>query len=343
MGEGNNMSNNDYNERPEYATSNSGYQTSRGGEPNSWERSMLNRVLMASIKEQRSARRWKIFFRLFWTVLIVGYILALFLMRAGTTTLESQDHVAVIDIKGVIAADEPASAQWVIEALDSAFKNDAAKAVILRINSPGGSPVQAEMIYEEVQRLKDIYPNKPIYAAIEDAGASAAYYIAASADEIYVSHSSIVGSIGVLSDQFGFTGLMEKLGIERRLMVSGKNKGALDPFSPLKPEDKAYFQTLLNQVHQTFIDAVKNGRGDRLVIDDETFSGLFWAGDESIKRGLADGLGTADSIARDIVGVTKIVDYTKGKSPFELFARQLGAGMGDVAIDAIKNSELEMR
>ena len=314
-----------------------------GVPPTAWERTVLNRVLMASIKEQRSARRWKIFFRFFWTILFVGYLLAIFFARSGSGVLETQDHVAVVEIKGVIAEGELASARRINEALGEAFKNDASKAVILRINSPGGSPVQAEMIYDEVRRLKAKYGNKPVYAAIEDAGASAAYYIAASADEIYVGRSSIVGSIGVLSDQFGFTELMDKIGVERRLMTSGSNKGVLDPFSPLKQEDKAFFQNMLEQVHQTFIHDVKQGRGDRLVIDDEIFSGLFWTGEESIQRGLADDFGTVNSVARDVVGVNRVVDYTKKRSALEVFARQLGAGMGDVAIEAIRHSDLELR
>lgn len=325
---------------PKEARQNPGYSD---GSPTSWEKSVLNRVLMASIQEQRSARRWKIFFRFFWTFLILGYILVLFFARSGLDSAETKSHVAVVEIKGVIADGEMASAKRVNEALGAAFKNEASKAVVLRINSPGGSPVQAEMIYDEIRRLREKYGDKPVYAAIEDAGASAAYYIAASADKIYVGRSSIVGSIGVLSDQFGFTGLMEKIGVERRLITSGKSKGFLDPFSPMKPEDKVIFEKMLNQVHQTFIDDVKRGRGDRLVIDDEIFSGLFWTGEESIKRGLADGLGTVDSIARDVVGVNRVVNYTKEKSPFEVFARQFGAGVGDVAIDAVRDSELQLR
>jgi len=336
----------------DYGRAEPGYPASReaqqgagraDGAPTSWERTVLNRVLMASIKEQRSARRWKIFFRFFWTLLFVGYILAIFFARPGANVLETKDHIAVVEIKGVIAEGEMASAKRINEALGEAFKNPASQAVVLRINSPGGSPVQAEMIYDEIRRLREKYDDKPVYAAIEDAGASAAYYIAASADEIYVGRSSIVGSIGVLSDQFGFTGLMEKIGVERRLMTSGNNKGVLDPFSPMKPEDKAFFQAMLTQVHQTFINDVKRGRGDRLVIDDEIFSGLFWTGEESIKRGLADGLGTVDSIARDVVGVNRVVNYTKERSPLEVFAREFGAGVGDVAIETIRSSDLELR
>ncbi|MGL4667877.1 MAG: S49 family peptidase [Saezia sp.] len=340
------MDNNDYGRsEPGYGAPRQAQQTSEraDGAPTAWEKSVLNKVLMASIQEQRSARRWKIFFRFFWTLLFLGYIFVVFFASSGVRSEETKSHVAVIEIKGVIAEGEMSSAKWINEALGSAFKNDASKAIILRINSPGGSPVQAEMIYDEIFRLRAKYGNKPVYAAIEDTGASAAYYIAASADQIYVGRSSIVGSIGVLSDQFGFTGLMEKLGVERRLMTSGKSKGVLDPFSPLKPEDKAFFEGMLHQVHQTFINDVKKGRGDRLVIDDQIFSGLFWTGEESIKRGLADGLGTVDSIARDVVGVTRIVNYTKERNPFEMFAREFGAGVGDVAIEAIRSSELELR
>lgn len=310
--------------------------------PTTWERSMLNNVLMASVKEQRSARRWKIFFRFFWTFLFLGYIGFLFFLNSDRTKLETQDHVAVVEIRGTIMAGESASAQQINAALREAFKNEHSQAVILRINSPGGSPVQAEMIYDEINRLRAQY-NKPVYAAIEDVGASAAYYIAAAADDIYVSRSAIVGSIGVLTNQFGFVDLMDKLGVERRLMTSGGHKGIMDPFSPMTPEDEVFVRNMLNQIHVTFIDAVKAGRGERLQIDNDTFSGLFWIGRESIDRGLADNFGTVESIARDVVGVERMVNYTKEPNMLDVFARQIGAGIGDTAIEAIQSSSYELR
>lgn len=310
--------------------------------PSTWERSMLNNVLMASVKEQRSARRWKIFFRFFWTFLFLGYIGFLFFLNSDRTNMETQNHVAVVEVRGTIMAGEAASAQRINTALGEAFRNEHSQAVILQINSPGGSPVQAEMIYDEIKRLSAKY-NKPVYAVIEDVGASAAYYIAAATDDIYVSRSSIVGSIGVLTNQFGFVGLMDKLGIERRLITSGGHKGIMDPFSPMTPTEEAFVRNMLNEIHVTFIDAVKAGRGDRLQISDEIFSGLFWIGQESIDRGLADSLGTVQSVARDVVGVERIVSYTKEPNMLELFARQIGAGIGDTAIEAIQDTPYELR
>lgn len=312
--------------------------------PVSWEREMLQSMLLSTISEQRAARHWKIFFRFLWTLLIVGYIIFIMVISSGSEAPESRDHVAIVDVVGAIMADSKTQtdAENINKALREAFENNAAKAVILRINSPGGSPVQAEMVFDEVRRLRELY-NKPVYAVIEDAGASAAYYIAASADDIYVSRSSLVGSIGVLTDQFGFVGLMDKLGIERRLITSGGHKGMMDPFSPMNDQDKVFMEKLLNQVHQQFISAVKEGRGDRLKIDDDTFSGLFWTGQEAIERGLADGLGTVEQVARDRVGIKRLVNYSTHIGPLEGLARQLGAGMGDVAVDALmKNGSLQL-
>lgn len=317
-------------------------QSYAGVQPGNWEKDVLEKVVMSSLKEQRSARRWKIFFRFLWTFLFLGYIVFLINARSISSLETSQPHVAVVNVTGAIAADESANAQQINESLREAFKNELSQAVILRINSPGGSPVQAEMVYDEVKRLRALH-NKPVYAVIEDAGASAAYYIAAAANEIYVSRSSVVGSIGVLTNQFGFVGLMDKLGIERRLITSGGHKGVMDPFSPMNAQDKAFIENMLGQVHQQFIEAVKQGRGSRLKIDEDTFSGLFWVGQESIDRGLADGLGTVDQVARDIVGVEKLVDYTSTRSFAERLARQLGAGIGDVTVDAVTDTSFELR
>lgn len=313
----------------------------QGAQP--WERNLLQNLVMSTLKEQRASRRWKIFFRFFFAFIFIAYLLFIVSINMRNTKKEESDkHVGVVDVTGVIMPDEQASAANVNKALQEAFEAKNATAVILRINSPGGSPVQAEQIYDEIRRLRAKH-NKPVYAVIEDAGASAAYYIASAADEIYVSRSSLVGSIGVLMNGFGVVDLMDKIGVERRLITSGGHKGIMDPFSPMQPGDKEYVEKMLNRIHQQFINAVKQGRGDRLKIDEDTFSGLFWPGDEAIERGLADGLGSVDSVARDIVGTAKTVSYTKSKNVFERLANELGAGIGDVAVDAVKNNALTVQ
>lgn len=311
--------------------------------PLPWEKQLLQNVLFASLKEQRASRRWKIFFRFFFALILLVYLAFIISMSMNRGRDEiSEGHVGVVDIKGTIMAGEDASAQQINEALRNAFEAKAVKAVILRINSPGGSPVQAEQIYDEIRRLRADH-DKPVYAVIEDAGASAAYYIASAADEIYVSRSSLVGSIGVLMNGFGAVDLMEKVGVERRLITSGGHKGIMDPFSPMQPGDKEFVEKMLNGIHQQFIAAVKQGRGTRLKIDEDTFSGLFWTGEEAVERGLADGIGTVGSVAREKVGVEKMVSYTPNKNVLERFARQFGAGMGDVAVDAIQGSSLQVQ
>lgn len=311
--------------------------------PLPWEKQLLQNVLFASLKEQRASRRWKIFFRFFFALILLAYlafIISINAKRAGDEV--SEGHVGVVDVNGTIMAGEDASAEQINGALRKAFENKSVRAVILRVNSPGGSPVQAEQIYDEIRRLRVKY-DKPVYAVIEDAGASAAYYVASAADEIYVSRSSLVGSIGVLMNGFGVVDLMDKIGIERRLITSGGHKGIMDPFSPMQPGDKEFVEKMLNRIHQQFIAAVKQGRGSRLKIDEDTFSGLFWPGDEAIERGLADGLGTVGSVAREKVGVDKMVNYTQNKSMFERFAHQLGAGIGDVAVDAVKSNNIQVQ
>lgn len=316
--------------------------SSTGSTPVPWEKDLLQNMLLATVREQRAARRWKIFFRFFWTFLLLAYVVMLMVVGRGSSSVgSSESHTAVVDVTGAIAADSQASAKALNRSLRAAFENKMSQAVVLRINSPGGSPVQAEMVYDEIRRLRAQY-DKPVYAVIEDAGASAAYYIAAATDKIYVSRSSIVGSIGVLTNQFGFVDLMDKLGVERRLITSGGHKGIMDPFSPMKPDEKVFVENMLNQVHEQFINAVKEGRGDRLKIDDDTFSGLFWIGQVSVDRGLADGLGTVDQVARDIVGAENLVDYTSRPSVAERLARQFGAGIGDVAVDAVTDSTMQI-
>jgi len=247
----------------------------------------------------------------------------------------SQAHTAVVAIKGEIADGADASAEWIVTALRAAFEDEGAQAVVLLINSPGGSPVQAGIINDEIRRLKEKH-KKPVYAVVEESCASAAYYIAVAADQIYVDKASIVGSIGVLMDGFGFTGLMDKLGVERRLMTAGENKGFLDPFSPQTKNQRAHAQTLLDQIHQQFIQVVREGRGQRLKETPEMFSGLFWSGQQAIELGLADALGNLDYVAREVVKAEDIIDYTRHDNVAERLAKRFGAAMGEGAVHALQ-------
>jgi protease-4 len=291
-----------------------------------WERATLEKLVFATVREQQSARRWKMFSRLLW--LAVFGAIAWFVYTSNATTTVSTPHTAVVDIKGEIASGAEASAEYVVASLRSAFEDEGAQAVVLLINSPGGSPVQAGIINDEITRLKGLH-NKKVYAVVEETCASAAYYIAAAADDIYVDKASLVGSIGVLMDGFGFTGLMEKLGIERRLMTAGANKAMLDPFSPQDDAQRAYIQAMLGEIHAQFIDVVKKGRGDRLKENGDTFSGLVWNGQQAVKLGLADGLGNLDYVAREIVKAEEIVDYTRRENVGLRLAKRFGASIGE--------------
>lgn len=303
------------------------------GEP--WERAVLEKVLLATVKEQRAARRWKIFFR-FVFLIIIGLIVWSMLDFSGPgTPVSTGRHTALVKLNGEISADGPASAESINSALDSAFSDSDTAGVVLYINSPGGSPVQAGRIYDEIGRLRAKYPAKPLYVVVDEMCASGGYYVAAAADKIYVNKASIVGSIGVLMDGFGFTGLMDKLGIERRLLTAGKNKGFLDPFSPETDSQKAYAEQMLEEVHQQFIAAVKKGRGNRLKDDPDLFSGLFWTGEKSVALGLADGYGTVHSVARSVIKAPDIVDYTVKPSFPERFARRFGAAVGSAAMKTL--------
>jgi protease-4 len=299
-----------------------------------WERETLERLVMAQLNEQRTARRWRVGFRLFWTLLFLGGLWYSFHHgKNSATTTNTTAHTALVEIKGEIDADANANAEWIIDSMRQAFEAEGAQAVVLLINSPGGSPVQAGMINDEIKRLKSLH-QKPVYVVVEETCASAAYYIAAGADKIFVDKASIVGSIGVLMDGFGFTGLMDKVGVERRLMTAGENKGFLDPFStPTKPQ-KAHAQRLLDQIHQQFIAVVREGRGDRLKESPEMFSGLFWSGQQAVELGLADGFGTLDSVARDVVKAEDIVDYTRQDNVAERLAKRFGAAMGEAMVKA---------
>lgn len=303
-------------------------------ETRTWERATLEKLAFASLHEQRLARRWRIFVRLAWLTFFVSVAWLGFSQSTAGNNVTTP-HTAVIEIKGEIASGAQASAELIVSSLRAAFEDSGAQAVVLLINSPGGSPVQAGIINDEIKRLKTLH-KKPVYAVVEESAASAAYYIAVSADQIFVDKASIVGSIGVLMDGFGFTGLMDKLGVERRLMTAGVNKGFLDPFSPQTEAQRAYAQAMLDQIHQQFIAVVREGRGTRLKETPETFSGLFWSGQQAIELGLADQLGSLDFVAREVVKAEEIIDYTRRDNVAERLVKRFGAAMGSGAVQALK-------
>ena len=291
-----------------------------------WERDLLERLAFATVTEQRRARRWGIFFKLFFA----AYLVLLLVMAQsdswsgkGLTT----SHTALIDMDGVISTDSLASADNVISGLRAAFENSSAQGIVLRVNSPGGSPVQAGYINDEIRRLRTKHPKVPVYAVIGDVCASGCYYAVAAADKIYADKASIVGSIGVLMNGFGFVDSMKKIGVERRLMTAGEHKGFLDPFGPVKPAEAKHAQQMLDEIHRQFIDVVRQGRGPALKETKEMFSGLFWTGEEAIKIGLVDSLGGTIYVAREVIGAEEIVDYTYRENVFDRFARRLGTAM----------------
>jgi protease-4 len=298
-------------------------------ENNNWERGVLEKLAMSSIQEQRRARHWGIFFK----VLTFGYLFVLLFLFIGLFdgkkdgSLSGNKHTALINLDGVIAADHNANADNLIGSLQDAFKDKNTAGIILRINSPGGSPVQAGLVNDEIRRLRALHPAIPLYVVVEDMCASGGYYIAAAADKIFVNKASIVGSIGVLMDGFGFTGTMQKLGVERRLMTAGENKGFMDPFSPRNPKHEEFTQIMLAEIHQQFIDVVKQGRGKRLKETPEMFSGLFWSGDRAIQMGLADDIGSVDSVARDVIKAEDVVDFTTHEGIADRLAKKFGAGV----------------
>jgi protease IV len=302
-----------------------------------WERRVLEGLAGAALKEQRTARRWGIFFKL----LAFGYltfILAMFVDWSGADSLGDGRHTALVDLDGEISASSEANADKINTALQNAFDDKNTRGVILRINSPGGSPVQSGIINDEMRRLKQLHPDIPLYVVVEDICASGGYYVAAAADRIYVNKASVIGSIGVLMDGFGFTGTMDKLGVERRLVTAGTNKGFMDPFSPMDPAQRAYAQKLVEEIHQQFIGVVKQGRGKRLKDDPELFSGLMWTGQRSIELGLADGLGTVESVARDEIKAPDLVDYTQKDKLVERLAKRVGAGVGSKMESLLSNA-----
>ncbi len=296
----------------------------------------LERVTRDLLRERQSERRWRLFFRLAWLTLAVGVVLAM-ILRGMLSSPASMPHTALIEVRGEIAVDSEASADALVAAVREALEDSGSRAVVLRINSPGGSPVQSGIVNDEIRRLKALH-GKKVYAVVEEVCASGAYYIAAAADEIFVDKASLVGSIGVLMDWFGFTGTMDKLGVERRLITAGEHKGMLDPFSPQDAQQRALAQGMIDQIHRQFIDAVKKGRGDRLKPDAPVFSGLFWNGEEAVRLGLADRLGNLDYVAREVVQVEEIVDYTPQENVAERLVRRFGASVGQGIVKALRET-----
>ena len=296
--------------------------------------SALERVALELLRQQRSERKWRLGIRLGWLVLALLVVWVLLVQR-GAPAASSTPHTALVEVRGEIAAGGEASAEALLAALKGAFEDAGAQAVVLRINSPGGSPVQSGIVNDEIKRLKAKHKKK-VYAVVEEVCASGAYYIAVAADEIYVDKASIVGSIGVLMDGFGFTGLMDKLGVERRLLTAGENKAMLDPFSPLNEKHQRLAKAMIEQIHQQFIAVVKEGRGERLKETPETFSGLFWNGEEAVKLGLVDGLGNLDFVAREVVHAEEIIDYTTRDNVAERLAKRFGASVGAGAVKALR-------
>ena len=294
-----------------------------------WERGVIEKLALEALKEQKRARRWGIFFKLLTFAYLTFLIVMVLEWRGDGDRLAGAKHTALVDVIGVIDSKGGASADNVTGALQSAFKDKNTQGVILRINSPGGSPVQAGIIYDEIRRLREKHPNIPLYAVVEDMCASGGYYIAAATDKIYVDKASLVGSIGVLMDQFGFVDTMEKLGVERRVLTAGENKAFLDPFAPLQPVHVEHARKILGEIHGQFIDVVKKGRGKRLKESPEIFSGLLWSGATSIELGLSDAFGTVDYVAREVINAEQIVEYTRKENIAERFAKRFGAALAD--------------
>ncbi|MEC4749463.1 signal peptide peptidase SppA [Methylomicrobium sp. Wu6] len=307
-----------------------------------WERAVIEKVALAAIEEQAKARRWGIVFKsasfLYLTVLIG---IAVFPSLKKDIGSGDKEHTAVIDVVGMIAEDKAANADTIIKSLRKAVKDENTKGVILHANSPGGSPVQSNYVYEEIRKIKKEYPKTPIYAVVGDICASGCYYIASASDKIFVSQASLIGSIGVIMDGFGFVDTMQKFGVERRVLTAGTHKAMLDPFSPRKDDETQFMQRLLEQVHQQFIKAVKDGRGNRLKESPELFSGLIWTGEEGVKLGIADAYGNDDSVAKDIIGANKLVDFTEQESLLDRMAGKLGASFVHAIGSVAQNWELK--
>jgi protease-4 len=297
--------------------------------PARWEREVLEKLVMSSVIERRRSRRWGIALRLLTLAWLTGVILLFSGWLDGEVVKGNTRHTALVEIEGVIAAEGENSADKLVGALKAAFADTRTVGVVLRINSPGGSPVQAGIVHDEILRLRSANPDTPLYAVIDEMCASGGYYVAVAADQIYVDKASLVGSIGVLMNGFGFTGAMERLGVERRLITAGENKGFLDSFSPLSEEQRAHAQRMVDEIHKQFIEVVRKGRADRLGNESELFSGLVWTGARSIELGLTDAIGTVDSVARDVIKAEEVVDFSPRSSLAEQFARRIGASAGE--------------
>jgi protease-4 len=301
--------------------------------PPAWERAVLERVALQALQEQRRARQWSALFKLLWLI-FAFVLLSAWLGWIGrddkdTASSASGRYTALVDLEGIIAPEGKASADKIIKALDRAFKASGTAGVVLRINTPGGSPVQAGQINDEMHRLRAKYPDTPLYVVVQDLCASGGYYVAVAADKIYVDKASMIGSIGVIISSFGFTGAMEKLGIDRRAYTAGENKDFLDPFAPERPGDKAHAQEMIGEIHQQFIKVVREGRGKRLKETPETFSGLVWTGEKSVELGLADGLGSVDYVAREVIKAEKVVDFSPRENYFEQLSERFGTSVGE--------------
>ena len=294
-----------------------------------WEREVIEKLALAAVTEQTRARRWGVFFKsLMFVYLLAVFGVAMYPKLSQNIGADSKDHTAIVDVVGVIAEDKEANAASIIESLRSAVKDEHTKGIILHANSPGGSPVQSSYVYEEIRKIKKEHPTLPIYAVVSDMCASGCYFIVAASDKIFVNPSSLVGSIGVLMDGFGFVDVMQKLGIERRLLTAGTHKAMLDPFSPPKVDETQYMKSLLDQVHQQFIAAVKAGRGDRLKENPDMFSGLVWTGEEGLKLGIVDGISNQDAVAKDLIGAEKLVDFSQQEQLLDKIAGKLGSSFG---------------
>jgi len=309
-----------------------------------WERATLEKIVLAALAEQKKARQWTILFRLLLFTFLFLVLFALLGWVGGKSDLKPLGkHTALIDLKGVIAADSRASADKIIGALQQAYKDKNTAGIVLRINSPGGSPVQAGYINDEIKRLRAKYPEIPIHAVVQDMCASGGYYVAVAADKIYVDKASLVGSIGVLMDGFGFTGTMDKLGIERRLITAGANKGFLDPFSPSSAEQQEYARKMIGEIHEQFIKVVRDGRGKRLKDAPELFSGLIWTGERSVQLGLADGFGSLDHVAREVLHAEQIVDFTQEDNFAEQLAKRLGTASAESLLNGLQQTRTSLR
>jgi protease IV len=305
--------------------------------PPSWERATLERIALRALDEQRRARHWSILIRLLWLALLFLVVAGALGWIGGTAKepIRTGKHTALVDLRGVIGVESRASADRMIPALNAAFKDRHTQGVVLRINSPGGSPVQSGYINDEIRRLRAKYPDIPLYVVVQDLCASGGYYVAAAADRIYVDKASLVGSIGVIISGFGFTGTMEKLGVDRRAYTAGENKDFLDPFAPENPAHREHAKAMLGEIHQQFIKVVRDGRGKRLKESPEIFSGLVWTGERAVQLGLADGFGSLDSVARDVIKAENVVDFTPEDNYLEQLSKRLGAGAAESVVRAL--------